>query len=53
MNNMAYYINPSSSHGKLNVTCAGNIIEDKELKFLPMFATPVLETQGKAWSLKL
>ena len=50
---MVYYTNPANEHGKVNVSCANNIIEDKSLKLLKYFRTPIVETQGKAYSLKI
>jgi hypothetical protein len=42
--NMVYYTNPANEHGKINVSCANNIIEDKSLKLLKYFKTPIVET---------
>ena len=50
---MVYYTNPANEHGKFNVACATNILQDVDLKLLKYFRTPVLETQNKTWSIKL
>jgi len=50
---MVYYINPANEHGKVNIACAKNILEDKSLKLVPHFKCPVWETQNKSFSLKL
>lgn len=48
--NMVYYQNCANQHGKINVAAAKNILEDKDLKLLKFFKTPILETQNQAWS---
>lgn len=51
--NMVYYTNPANEHGKVNVATASNILQDNDMKLLKFFKTPVVETQGKAYSQKL
>lgn len=50
---MVYYTNPANEHGKVNIACAKNILEDKQLKLVKHFKCPVWETQNKSYSLKL
>ena len=51
--NMVYYTNPANEHGKINVASASNFLTDNDLYLFKFFKTPVVETQNKAYSLKL
>ena len=50
--NIVYYTNPANEHGKVNCAIASNIIEDKNLKLIKYFRTPIAETQAKNYSLR-
>lgn len=51
--NIVYYVNPANEHGKVNISVAKNILEDKSLKLVKHFKCPVWETQNKSFSLKI
>jgi hypothetical protein len=50
ISNLVAYSNPANEHIKVNHASAKNILQDSDLKLLPWFKQPVMETQNKAWS---